>query len=160
MGTVPRNVTSEEAKLFSPTNVAVDREGRIYVSDTGGFTVKVYDAEGNFVRSLGERGLDPGRFALPKGVAVDRDGRAYVVDAATGLAQVFDADGKLLMFFGDPKTGGMGAMYLPAGIAIDYENVGLFQKYAMPGRKLEYLIFVTNQAGTQKVGVYGFLGKN
>jgi sugar lactone lactonase YvrE len=155
--TAPRDASREEAQLFSPTNVAIDREGRMYVSDTGGFTVKVYDADGNFLRAIGERGLDAGRFALPKGVAVDREGRAFVVDAATGLAQVFDADGKLLMFFGDPKAGGTGAMYLPAGIAVDYENISYFEKFVMPGRRLDYLIFVTNQAGSQKVNVYGFL---
>jgi len=155
--TAPRNTASEEGRLFSPTNLALDRDGRIYVSDTGGFTVKVYDAEGNFLRAIGERGLDAGRFALNKGVAVDREGRVYVVDAATGLAQVFDAEGKLLMFFGDPKAGGLGAMYLPAGIAVDYDNVATFEKHVMPGRKVDFLIYVTNQAGTQKVNVYGFL---
>ena len=148
-----------DAQLFSPTNIAVDREGRMYVSDTGGFTVKVYDANGKYLRTIGERGLEAGRFALPKGVAVDREGRTYVVDAATGLAQIFDSDGKLLMFFGEPKAGGAGAMYLPAGIAVDYENISYFTKFIMAGRKLEYLIFVTNQAGTQKVNVYGFLSK-
>jgi len=157
--TAPRDASKEEARLFSPTNVAIDREGRILVSDTGGFTVKVYDAEGNYLRAIGERGLDAGQFALPKGVAVDREGRIFVVDAATGLAQVFDAEGKLLMFFGDPKAGGLGAMYLPAGIAVDYENASLFNKFLMPGSKAEYLIFVTNQAGTQKVNVYAFLKK-
>jgi len=157
--TTSKDEADAHGKLFSPTNVAVDRDGRIYVSDTGAFTVKVYDAEGKFLRMIGERGLEAGRFALPKGIAVDREGRTYVVDAATGLAQVFDAEGKLLMFFGDPKAGGAGAMYLPAGIAVDHENISFFEKFVMPGHKVDYLIFVTNQAGTQKVNVYGFLRK-
>jgi hypothetical protein len=44
-------------------------------------------------------------------------------------------------------------------LTIDYDNVGLFQKYAAPGFKIEYLILLTNQAGPQKVSVYGFLSK-
>jgi DNA-binding beta-propeller fold protein YncE len=155
---VPRG-TDEKARLYSPTNVAVDDQGRIYVSDTGGFLAQVYDAEGNLIRSVGGQGLDPGSFARPKGIGVDRQGRMYVVDAATTVVQLFDPEGRLLMHFGEPKTSGPGALYLPAGLAVDYNNVGYFQKYAAPGSKLEYLIFVTNQVGPQKVSVYGFLRK-
>jgi DNA-binding beta-propeller fold protein YncE len=151
--------TNEDARLLSPTNVALDPQGRIYVSDSGGFVVKVFDAEGRHLRTLGDLGLKPGRFALPKGIGVDREGRIYVVDAATAVAQVFDAEGRLLMYFGEPKTAGPGALYLPAGLAIDYENAALFQKYAAPGYQIEFLIFVTNQAGPQKVSVFGFLRK-
>ena len=63
---IPRNPGDTNAVLRSPTNVAVDRHGRIYVSDTGGFIVQIYDAEGNHLRTLGEMGLEPGRFALFK----------------------------------------------------------------------------------------------
>jgi DNA-binding beta-propeller fold protein YncE len=157
--TVPRDPKDEKSKLHSPTNVSVDREGRIYVSDTGGFTAKVFDAEGNHVRSVGELGLNAGMFALPKGIAVDRDRRMYVVDGATAVVQMFDDQGRLLTFFGEPKSSGQAGLYLPAGIAVDYENLPLFQKYVAPGFKLEHLIFVTNQAGTQKVSVFGFIRK-
>jgi DNA-binding beta-propeller fold protein YncE len=158
--TVPKDPKDEKSKLHSPTNVAVDEQGRIYASDTGGFNVQVYDAQGHYVRSLGEQGLEPGRFARPKGVAVDRDGRVYVVDAATQVVQMFDKEGRLLMYFGEPSSSGPAGMYLPAGVAVDYENVGLFQQYAAPGYKLGHLIFVTNQAGKNKVSVYGFLHKS
>ena len=156
---VPRDARDEKSKLHSPTNVSVDRDGRIYVSDTGGFTTKVFDAEGNHVRTVGELGLNAGMFALPKGIAVDRERRMYVVDGATAVVQMFDDRGRLLMYFGEPKSSGPAGLYLPAGIAVDYENVPLFQKYVAPGFQLEHLIFVTNQAGRQKVSVYGFVRK-
>ncbi len=157
--TVPRDPKDEKSKLHSPTNISVDKDGRIYVSDTGGFTTKLYDAEGNHIRTVGELGLNLGSFALPKGIAVDRERRMYVVDAATAVVQIFDDAGRLLMFFGEPKSSGPAGLYLPAGIAVDYENLTLFQKYVAPGFKLEHLIFVTNQAGSQKVSVYGFVRK-
>jgi DNA-binding beta-propeller fold protein YncE len=156
---VPKPDCDEKAKMFGPTNVAVDRQGNICVSDSAGFAAKVYDAQGNYVRTIGELGVTPGQFALPKGIAVDHDGRIYVVDAAAPVVQMFDAQGKLLMFFGEPKSSGEGGLYLPAGLSIDYDNVGLFQKYVAPGYKLEYLILLTNQAGPNKVSVYGFLKK-
>jgi DNA-binding beta-propeller fold protein YncE len=158
--TIPRNDnTNEQAKLFQPTNVAVDKNGRICVSDSGGFAVKVYEANGNYVRTIGELGVTPGQFALPKGIGVDREGRIYVIDAAAPVVQIFDSEGKLLMYFGEPKSSGDAGLYLPAGLVVDYDNVGLFQKYVAPGYKLEYLILLTNQVGPHKVSVFGFLKK-
>lgn len=155
----PRNPTNDQARLFQPTNLAVDQKGRIYVSDSGGFATKIFDSEGNHTRTVGELGVTPGQFSLPKGVGVDHEGRFYVVDAAAPVVQLFDADGRLLMFFGQPSTSGSAGLYLPAGLSVNYENVGLFQKYVAPGYKLEYLILLTNQAGPQKVSIFGFLKK-
>jgi len=116
----------------------------------------LYDADGNHLRMIGEQGLNPGSFALPKGIAADREGRIYVVDAATQVVQLFDSEGRILMYFGNPNTSGPGSTDLPAGIAVDYDHLKFFQQYAAPGFKVEYLIFVTNQYGDQKVSVYGF----
>ena len=157
--TIPRDASDHKAKLFSPTNIRLDQKGNIYVCDTGAFAIKVYDSEGKFLRMIGDVGLNPGRFALPKGIGIDRENRVYVVDAATGVVQLFDAEGQLLMYFGEPKSSGKAGLYLPAGLAIDYENVGGFQKYAAPGYKVEFLIYVTNQAGPNKVSVFGFMRK-
>ncbi len=155
---VPSDPKDEKSRLMQPTNIAVDQAGRMYVSDTSAFVVKIFDADGKHLRTIGDLGLSPGRFALPKGIDVDREGRFYVVDAATGVVQLFDSEGRVLMYFGDPKSGNA-ALYLPAGLKVDYENVGYFQKYAAPGRKLEYVILVANQAGPNKVAVYGFLAR-
>jgi hypothetical protein len=81
------------------------------------------------------------------------------VDAAAPVVQLFDHQGKLLMFFGQPATSGDAGLYLPAGITVDYENADLFQKYAAPGYKFEYVILLTNQVGPQKVSIFGFLKK-
>jgi DNA-binding beta-propeller fold protein YncE len=158
--TFPRNATNDQAKLFGPTNLGIDSGGNIYVSDSAGFAVKIYDREGNYVRTLGELGVTPGQFALPKGIGVDREGRTYVLDAAAPVVQLFDKEGHLLMWFGEPKSSGPASLYLPAGLTIDYDNVALFQKYVAPGHKLDYVILLTNQIGRRKVSVYGFLRKS
>lgn len=158
--TFPKQGAKEEEHLFNPSNIAVDGLGRICVSDSGGFAVKIFDKEGKHLQTLGELGVSPGRFAMPKGVAGDREGRVYVVDAAAPVVQLFDPKGQLLMFFGQPASSGPGGLYLPAGIAVDYESAALFQKYAAPGYKLDYVILVVNQAGARKVAVYGFLQKS
>ncbi len=57
--TIPRDPNAKEGKLFSPTNLALDPQGRLLVSDTGGFAVKVYDLEGKYLRMIGQQGLAP-----------------------------------------------------------------------------------------------------
>jgi DNA-binding beta-propeller fold protein YncE len=161
---IPRDPKAAEGKLFSPTNLAIDKErGRLLVSDTGGFAVQVYDLEGKFLRTIGKQGVGFGAFARPKGVAVDRAGLAYVVDASTYVVQMFDPEGRLLLFFGQPGASTQGELALPAGVEIDYENAGLFQKYVAPGFECEYVILVTSQPppslGAARVSVYGFVKK-
>ena len=154
---VPQEPVTEESRLRSPTNIAVDSDGTMYVSDTGGFVVQVYDAQGRYLRSIGEMGVSPGKFALPKGIALSRDGLVYVVDAAANVAQVFDREGRILMYFGQPDT--TGSLYLPAGLRVDYDNIRFFRQYVAPGYDLDHLIYITSQAGDRKVNVYGFLKK-
>lgn len=153
---IPRDPNAPKGKLYSPTNVAVDKQGRVIVSDTGGFAVQVYDAEGAFLHSIGQQGVAPGMFARPKGVAVDREGRIYVVDAATQVVQIFDAEGKLLMFFGQPGASEVGDLYLPAAVELDYDNLRYYLPKVAPGFQLDHLILVTSQLGPNKVSVYGF----
>ena len=154
--TIPRDPKADKGRLFSPTNLAIDKQGRLLVSDLGGFAVQVYDLEGTYQRTIGQQGVAPGLFARPKGVAVDREGRAYVVDASTQVVQMFDPEGRLLMYFGQAGSSTEGELYLPAAVEVDYDNVSLFQKKAAPGFKVDYLVWVTSQFGAHKVSVYGF----
>ena len=158
--TVPRDPKEEKGKLFSPTNLAIDTQhGRLVVSDLGTFAVKVYDLEGQYLRTIGQQGVAPGLFARPKGVAVDHEGRIYVVDAATQVVQLFDADGKLLMFFGRAGSGTEGELSLPAAVKVDYDSVKLFQNRIAPNFKVEYLIAVSTQFYGDKINIFGFGSK-
>jgi DNA-binding beta-propeller fold protein YncE len=159
VSTFPQDRSDEKARLLGPTNLAIDSEGNIYVSDSKDFRVKLYDANGKHLRTFGEMGVTPGQFALPKGIGVDREKRFYVLDAAAPVIQLFDHEGKLLMFFGQPNQSGPAGLYLPAGLFIDYENRDLFQKFVAPGFTIEYLILVTNQVGPNKVSVFAFVKK-
>ncbi|MBI5394950.1 MAG: hypothetical protein HZA91_06590 [Verrucomicrobia bacterium] len=155
MFTIPSEPITETNKLFQPTNLAMDPQGRLYVSDTSGFRVQQYAPDGKHLRQFGANGDSPGQFALNKGVAVDREGRIYVVDAKMEVCQIFDPEGRLLMWFGEAK-GSDAFLTLPAKVAIDYDHVGLFQKYAAPGFELEHVVIITNQFGDRKVSIYGF----
>jgi sugar lactone lactonase YvrE len=152
---IPREGEPEEGQIFSPANIAVGPDGKVYVSDMGSFNVKIYDGDGRFLRRLGELGDHVGGMVRPKGVAVDREGRVYVVDAATEVVQVFDPEGHLLVFFGE-SAGKRGGLVLPAKVLVDYDHVDHFRRYASPDFELEYLVLVTSQYGPNKVSVFGF----
>lgn len=151
----PEAGADTSAVLRQPTNLAV-ADDFVYVSEFTDFRVKVYTTEGRFVRAVGMLGTGGGQFARPKGVAVDRDGRLYVVDAAFENVQMFDRDGRLLMHFGGPYAG-PGDMYLPAKVALQYDNLDYFRRFVDPRFALEYVILVSNQYGPDKIGVYGFI---
>lgn len=143
------------AQLRMPTNVAVGPKGRIFVSETMKGIIKIYNIKGQYVGAVGAQGDRPGFFARPKGLAIDPKGILYVADSQWEVVQVFDPDGRLLMTFGGAKPGSDG-MGLPAGVAIDRTSLPAFEKYIDKDFQAEYLLFVTNQYGPNKIGVYAF----
>lgn len=144
--------------LFAPTNLALDSNGNIFVSDTGGFRVQVYDADGNFLRTIGEMGDSLGQFARIKGIALDHENRLYAADAMSQVVQIFDDKGHLLTYFGDPEAN-TASQNLPAKVLVDYDDADAFNDCVAPGFKVDYLVIVINQLGSHMVGVYGFGGK-
>ncbi len=146
---------ADTAFLHQPTNLTVSND-IIYVTDFGEFHIKKYDLKGNFLGSIGSYGKANGQFVRPKGVAVDEKQNLYVVDAGFENVQIFAPDGKLLLFFGGTYKG-PGYMYLPAKVAIDYQNIEYFSQFVDSSFNLKYVIFVTNQYGPDKVSVYGFV---
>ncbi len=146
----------EEGALFFPTNLALGDDASIYVTETGLARILKFDSRGKLLRTYGSLGDRLGQFVRPKGVAVDREGRVYVADAASEHVQIFNSDGQLLLFFGGAGNH-PGGLNLPADVAIDYDNVDLFADRVAPGYRIEYLILVTSQFGTNKVNVFGAL---
>lgn len=118
----PKTVDQLAPGVFDrPTNVAVDSEGNVYVTDTFSARVQVFDADGNFLRMWGKPGTTAGCFMRPKGIAIDRDDHVYVVDSEFNNVQVFSTEGAPLLYFGD--RGDMpGSFTLAAGIGIDSQN--------------------------------------
>jgi DNA-binding beta-propeller fold protein YncE len=115
--------TKEEPNglLGTPTNVAVDPDGLVYVVDTIPNRIQVFDTDGNYVRGFGEQGNTPGKFARPKGIAIDSDGHVYVADNEFNNFQIFSPEGRVLMSVGSfgPQPG---QFLLLTGLAFDKQN--------------------------------------
>jgi DNA-binding beta-propeller fold protein YncE len=106
-----------------PRDVAIGKDGQLYVVDGGNFRVQIFEADGKYLQSFGNVGKQMGNFARPKEAAVDAAGNVYVVDAAFGNFQIFNADGDLLMYVGDrSETDGPARYMLPSGIYVDEDG--------------------------------------
>jgi DNA-binding beta-propeller fold protein YncE len=112
---------SEPGEFNFPTNVSVDKEGRLYVTDTLNFRIQSFDAEGRPLGAFGTLGDTPGSLNRPKGIGVDDEGHVYVADTSFNNFQIFDREGQLLLYVGSVGSG-PGEFFLPAGLFVDQRN--------------------------------------
>jgi len=100
--------------LKEPRSVAVDKQGNIYVADTGNFRVVKLDSSGRELISFGKQGAGPGEFTQPWKVAISSDGNILVLDREPAWIQVYTADGQFRTRLAGPKM----QLYSPGGIAV------------------------------------------
>lgn len=127
-----------------PRDMAIGKDGRLYVVDGGNFRVQIFNEDGSYHSSFGSVGRQLGNFARPKEIATDPEGNVYVADAAFGNFQIFSPEGDLLMYIGGrSERGGPGEYILPSGIAVDddgriyfidqwFAKLDVFRPYSLP----------------------------
>jgi len=79
------------------TDVTWDSAGNTYISD--GYVnsrIAKVDKAGNWIKSWGEPGDQPGQLNTPHSIASDAQNNIYVADRGNGRIQVFDTEGKFL----------------------------------------------------------------
>lgn len=80
----------EPSYFNSPSDIAIDnRNGDIYVVDTGNNRIQRFNSEGNFLSEFGQFGSENGSFNSPWGIAVDNQGFVYISDSKNGRLQKF-----------------------------------------------------------------------
>lgn len=98
-----RGIPLESGKYTSdapyvPTNVAFGEGEALYVADGyGSCYIHVYDADGGYKKTFGERGNRVGELSCPHGLFVDRRGKEpllAIADRGNRRIQYFDLDGK------------------------------------------------------------------
>lgn len=105
-----------------PTNLAVAKDGTLYVVDMLNFRIQLFDPEGRLVSMFGALGSgQPGTFDKAKSVALDGFGNIYVVDSQAAHVQMFNSKFQVLMAFGG-RLNLPGFFLTPTAIAIDSKN--------------------------------------
>lgn len=80
----------EKGEFFRPKGVAVDRDNRVYVSDSHMGVVQVFESTGEFFSVVG----DPNyravkKFKTPVGIFIDQSNRLYVVEMFAQKVSVY-----------------------------------------------------------------------
>jgi len=102
-----------------PTCVAIDSQGKLYVSETANGLVKVYSRKGKLLKQFS--------VLRPLGVAVDASGYIYVGSAERHAVDVYSPDYKYVRSLGS----GPGEIDRPISIAVD----GSGKVYVLDGSK-------------------------
>ena len=105
-----------EYQHFRLRDMAVGPSGEIYAVDAGHAEVRVFDAEGRYVRAYGRKGEGPGEFEFPSGLWLLGDTIA-VYDVELSRMTLFDIDGRLLDTWRD--GGSRSGHVAPLGTALD-----------------------------------------
>jgi DNA-binding beta-propeller fold protein YncE len=115
------NEAAQTRKLNEPTGVLTGRNGDIFVvQGHTPFTrndprVLKFDKNGNFIKSWGGKGTEPGKFEVAHGIALDAQGQLWVADRENQRIQIFDQDGafvKQLKYAGLPCNMNIGSQYI------------------------------------------------
>lgn len=125
-----------EPAFQKPIAVAA-RQGRIYVADSVGRTVIVFDVPRRKVFRFGLR--EPGNLAKPADIAIDGNLQVYVVDATYRRVFVYDNLGLFMRHIGGP-----GDLERPTGVAVDRD-----------GQRIYVIDRASNESDRHRVVIYG-----
>lgn len=87
--------------LQSPKGIAIGKNGKIYLCDTGNHRIVCLNGDGTIDKTWGKRGKSDGEFESPQGIALDSSGNVIIADTYNHRIQIFDSEGKFLKKFGE-----------------------------------------------------------
>ena len=109
---------SGNGEFNCPCDIAADREGWLYVTDSDNHRVQVFNQHGlliSFIHSFGRLGSDPGELHGPRCIHV-HDDHVYVVEPDNSRVSVFHLSGKFVSSFA------LGQSRSPGGITTDRDG--------------------------------------
>jgi sugar lactone lactonase YvrE len=124
-----------QAFFRTPANVAIDKDGNVYVADTSNHRIRKVTPDGNVTTFAGSPGSDvvsgyndgpaaEAQFKSPAGIAVDGSGNVYVADTGNHCIRLI-ANGQVTTLAGSPTPGkgngkGKAASFnFPNDVAVD-----------------------------------------
>ncbi|MBW7474827.1 cadherin-like beta sandwich domain-containing protein [Paenibacillus oenotherae] len=162
------------AQLRSPSGVAVDVEGNLYIADKYNNRIRKVDTSGIISTIAGTGGNDysgdgglavAAQLSSPGGVAVDSEGNLYIADTSNHRIRKVDADGIITTVAGSDDSGFSGdggsaitaRLYYPDAVAADsHGNLYIADTYNNRIRKVDTSGIMSTVAGSS--GVDGYSG--
>jgi len=90
------NTEDENLAFNSPSDIAMDSSGNIYILDSGNQRIQKFTPEGKYLATIGRKGQGPGEFNYPSSLDIDGQGNLYVLDPFVKKIQVISPQGKEL----------------------------------------------------------------
>ena len=109
-----------------PNDIAQDRAGNLYVSDTRNDRVQVFDCKGQFFYTFRKKDATSKQINLPCGISVSSDQFVYVCENKNKCVSVFKTSGEFVASFGQFNN--------PRGIAIDFDGFVYVSEYESAGK--------------------------
>jgi len=107
----------QEGNFYWPVAITTDAEGHVFVSDNGFqldenhqfagrlSRVQQFDAEGNWLVTIGSHGTGAGQIQSAQGIAVASDGHLYVADGRGACIHRFRRGGEVVASWGAKGSG-------------------------------------------------------
>ncbi len=117
----------DDGEFSSPTGIALDKDGNIYVADTDNHSIQKFDKDGKFLaRWGGDPSPDEGLFYYPRGLATLPEGDVVIADSGNNRIQKFDSEGNCSHAWGKFgfawRGADMGKFDVPWGVATDRDG--------------------------------------
>jgi DNA-binding beta-propeller fold protein YncE len=126
-----------DGEFDMPGNVAVGKDGTLYVADSLNYRVQAISKTGKVLWTYGKpipadqavmyNGADR-KFGLPSSIAVDDNGYIYVVDGLSSEVDILDSKGAFIEKMGDVGHAD-GTFYYPDGIAYSNGRLAIADKF-------------------------------
>lgn len=92
-----RGSGDDEEQMFQTIRTLdIDAEGHLYILDEQAANIKVFDPNGNFLRTIGRKGQGPGELALPISLGITPDQRMLVNEMGQRKLLYFDLEGNFI----------------------------------------------------------------
>ena len=135
----------KEYMFSSLWHLAVDSQENIYAMDQGETQVKVYDKNGNFLRSIGRKGEGPGELQNPDNIFIMKNNYLVIEDYIRNISY-FTNNGKYVRSISTAKIFPIGVLVNPHGYVLATTNINEPNKWgkeiSLYDENLNYLLTI------------------